>query len=116
MKIFLWLLREAGVRDTPSLPSLRKIQAGLRTECGISTHQYESVQGNVYFMNDVQKMLERVCDSVAILYGLMPSLLYRIMQTPSSVHTSTSTPRFQKGQLRKFGRPKSGGRALIRGC
>ena len=66
MKIFLWLLREAGVQDAPSFPSLRKMQADLQTECGIATRRYESVQGNVYFMNDVQKMVERVCDSIAI--------------------------------------------------
>ena len=66
MKVFLWLLREAGVQDAPSFPSLRKMQADLRAECGIPTHRYESVQGNIYFMNDVQKIIERVCDSADI--------------------------------------------------
>lgn len=98
MKVFLWLLREAGVQDTPSLPSLRKMQANLRTECGISTHRYESVHGNTYFMNDVQKIIERVRDPMLFLYNPPNDLLCRIMQTPLSVHTSTSTPRFQMGQ------------------
>lgn len=66
MKVLLWLLREAGVQDTPSFPSLRKMQADLRAECGIPTHRYESAQGNIYFMNDIQKIIERVCYSADV--------------------------------------------------
>jgi len=60
MKMFLWLLREVGVQDAPSFASLRETQSRLRTECGVPTHRYESVQGNVYFMNDVQSMIAKV--------------------------------------------------------
>ena len=63
MNMFLLVLHEAGVRDAPSFTSLRDIQSRLRTECGISTHQYESAQGNVYFMNDVRKIVIKVCNS-----------------------------------------------------
>lgn len=62
MKVFLWVLREAGVRDVPSFASLRQIQSNLRTECGIPTNQYKSAQGNTYFMNDMQKIIANVCD------------------------------------------------------
>jgi len=51
------------VQGVPSFASLREIQSRLRTESGIPTHRYESTQGNVYFMNDVQEMIARVCDS-----------------------------------------------------
>ena len=67
MKVFLWLLCEAGVQDVPLLPSLQKMQVDLWTECGISTRWYESVQGNIYFMNDIQKMIEQVCDPIAVI-------------------------------------------------
>lgn len=63
MKVFLWMLREAGVRDTPSFASLRKIQSHMRDKCGIPTHRYESAQGNIYFMNDIQKIIAKVRDS-----------------------------------------------------
>ena len=69
MKVFLWVLHEAGVRDAPSFASLRKVQSRLRIECGIPTHRYESIQGNVYFMNDVQTMIERVRDfNISVIY------------------------------------------------
>ena len=63
MGVFLWMLREAGVRDVPSLTSLREIQSRLRAESGIPTRQCESAQGNVYFMNDLREMIARVRDS-----------------------------------------------------
>ena len=62
MKVFLWMLREAGVRDAPSFASLRKTQSRLHTECSIPTHQYNSAQGNIYFMNDVRKVIANVCN------------------------------------------------------
>jgi len=62
MGVFLWMLREVGVKDVPSFTSLREIQSRLRTESGIPTRRYESTQGNVFFMNDVQEMIARVCD------------------------------------------------------
>ena len=62
MKVFLWMLREARVRDAPSFASLRKTQSCLHTECSIPTHQYNSAQGNIYFMNDVQKAIANVCN------------------------------------------------------
>jgi len=54
MKIFLWVLREAGVHGVPSFTSLRETQSHLHAKCGIPTHQYKSPQGNIYFMNDVK--------------------------------------------------------------
>ena len=63
MKVFLWVLREAGVHDVPSFAFLRGMQSDLRAKCGIPTHQYKSAQGNVYFMNDLQKIVAKVCYS-----------------------------------------------------
>ena len=116
MKAFLWLLREAGVRDVPSFASFREIQSHLRTECGIPTHQHESVQGNIYFMNDIQRIIAKVCDSPQSSTCSDVNLTCRITQILSSAHTSTSTLRFQKGQSRKFGRLRNGGSALTHGC
>lgn len=60
MKVFLWLLGEAGVQDAPSFASLRKMQSQLRAECSIPTRQHKSAQGNIYFMNDIREMVARV--------------------------------------------------------
>ena len=63
MGVFLWMLREVGVRDVPSFAALRKMQSRLRTESSIPTRRYESTQGNVFFMNDLQEIIARVRDS-----------------------------------------------------
>ncbi|KAJ7637552.1 hypothetical protein DFH06DRAFT_1302543 [Mycena polygramma] len=48
MKVFLWILRESGVQDVPSLEALRKIQAGLHKQGGVPTVPWKSTQGNDY--------------------------------------------------------------------
>jgi hypothetical protein len=62
MKVFLWVLHEAGVPDVPSFASLCEIQSHLRTEFGIPTHQYKSAQGNIYFMNNLKEIVAKTCD------------------------------------------------------
>ncbi|KAJ7221179.1 hypothetical protein C8J57DRAFT_1594096 [Mycena rebaudengoi] len=52
MRVFLWILKEAQCKDVPSFDHLRRIQKGLRTQCGIPSIPCKSVQGNVFFMND----------------------------------------------------------------
>ena len=110
MKVLLWLLREAGVRDVPSFASLRKLQSLLRAECGIPTHQYKSAQGNSFFMNDLRGIIAKVRKSPKELHGSdVIDVLYRITQTPLSVHTSAFILRFWKGLFRSSGKPRGGG-------
>jgi hypothetical protein len=116
MKVFLWLLCEAGVRDAPSFTSLREVQSRLRTDCGIPTHQHESAQGNIYFMNDIQRIIAKVCTLTQGSTRSDVNLMCRIMQILSSAHTSTSIPRFRKGRSRKFGRLRNGGSVLTHEC
>ncbi|KAJ7663620.1 hypothetical protein B0H17DRAFT_1162844 [Mycena rosella] len=53
MRVILWVLKEARCRETvPSFDHLRRVQKGIRAQCGISTIPCKSVQGNVFFMND----------------------------------------------------------------
>ena len=52
MNVFLWILREGGARDVPSLYHLRQVQTSLRKSAGIPTTQHKSPKGNVYSMND----------------------------------------------------------------
>ena len=86
MRVFLWMLREAGVQDVPSFALLRKIQSQLRTEGGIPTHQYESVQGNTFFMNDLQKIISKVAGLFLRCLSLM-SIFFIGLRKPSCPST-----------------------------
>ncbi|KAJ7911950.1 hypothetical protein B0H13DRAFT_1875297 [Mycena leptocephala] len=46
MRTFIWILRECGAKDVPSLDALRKTQKNLRSCCGFSTIPCTSLQGN----------------------------------------------------------------------
>lgn len=70
MSVFLWVLREAGARDVPSLFHLRQVQASLRKSAGVPTTQHKSPKGNVYSMNDPRALVAMVSD----MY--LPSISY----------------------------------------
>ncbi|KAF8906080.1 hypothetical protein CPB85DRAFT_899487 [Mucidula mucida] len=57
MRVFLWILKETGARDVPSFDRLRKIQKELRDVAGIPTIPCESVQGNIFFLNDPRAII-----------------------------------------------------------
>src|SRR5437879_11348005 len=60
MNVFLWILREGGARDVPSLYHLRQVQASLRKSTGVPTTQHKSPKGNVYSMNDPRTLVAMV--------------------------------------------------------
>ncbi|KAJ6597904.1 hypothetical protein B0H10DRAFT_2231849 [Mycena sp. CBHHK59/15] len=57
MRIFLWILREAGDKDVPSLDRLRQVQKGIRAEYGIPSIPCKSPLGNVFFINDPRAII-----------------------------------------------------------
>ena len=63
MNVFLWILREGGARDVPSLYRLRQVQASLRKTASIPTAQYKSPKGNIYSMNDPRTLVAMVCNT-----------------------------------------------------
>ncbi|KAI0741214.1 hypothetical protein C8Q76DRAFT_609125, partial [Earliella scabrosa] len=56
MKMFLFVLRECGVKDAPSFYFLRKIQKHIRGLCGVPTIPCRSPQGNVFWMVDIRSL------------------------------------------------------------
>ena len=60
MNIFLWILREGGAHDVPTLYHLRQVQASLRKSTGVPTTQHQSPKGNVYSMNDPRTLVAMV--------------------------------------------------------
>ncbi|KAL0060162.1 hypothetical protein AAF712_013056 [Marasmius tenuissimus] len=57
MKSFIWALHELGVPNTPSFYSLRKTQERLRKSHGISNIECKSVQGKVFYINDIRDVI-----------------------------------------------------------
>jgi len=66
MNIFLWILREGGARDVPSLYHLRQVQASLRKLSGVPTMQHKSPKGNIYSMNDPRTLVAMVSDTTVL--------------------------------------------------
>ncbi|KAJ7111072.1 hypothetical protein C8R44DRAFT_742844 [Mycena epipterygia] len=59
MKVFLWILREAGARDVPSLDALRKVQANFHEKGGVPTIPWKSTQGNIFHINDISAIIAK---------------------------------------------------------
>ncbi|GBE79018.1 hypothetical protein SCP_0202150 [Sparassis crispa] len=57
MRVFLWILRETGAHNVPSLDRLRKLQKKLHQECGIPTKLYQSPKKNVFYYNDPRSII-----------------------------------------------------------
>ncbi|KAF7377204.1 hypothetical protein MSAN_00140100 [Mycena sanguinolenta] len=66
MRVFLWILREAGAKDVPSFDYLRKVQKQIREEYGIPSIPCKSALGNVFFINDPRAIIAQDWASPAI--------------------------------------------------
>ncbi|KAJ7429669.1 hypothetical protein B0H11DRAFT_1766833 [Mycena galericulata] len=60
MKVFLWILKEGGARDVPSLDALRKVQETLHSKGGVPTVPWTSTQGNTFYLNDLRVIIAKV--------------------------------------------------------
>jgi hypothetical protein len=95
MRVFLWVLRESGAQDVPSFKQLRDVQAKLREASGVPSKLYKSAHGNVFYMNDIKKIVANVNQTAHYMFSSLINLSHsRIMPIPSSGHISAFTPKF----------------------
>jgi hypothetical protein len=66
MNVFLWVLREAGSHNVPSLYRLRQVQISIRKSCGVPTTQKKSPKGNIYSMNDPRTLVAMVSHMIVV--------------------------------------------------
>ncbi|KAJ7117794.1 hypothetical protein C8R44DRAFT_832375 [Mycena epipterygia] len=59
MKVFLWILCEAGACNVPSLDALRKVQANFHEKGGVPTIPWKSTQGNIFHINDISAIIAK---------------------------------------------------------
>ena len=67
-QMILWLLKECHVKDVPSFGAFRKLQRNLRQECGSQPTRHTSSVGNIFYVNDVQESVARVCSCIISVF------------------------------------------------
>jgi hypothetical protein len=61
LKLVLWVMKQAGAKDVPSVDQLRRVQANLKERCGaISTTRFRSDLGNIFYVNDLAQIVAKV--------------------------------------------------------
>ncbi|KAG9102119.1 hypothetical protein FS749_015702 [Ceratobasidium sp. UAMH 11750] len=66
LRLIIWVMKEAGCDDLPTLSQLRQTQQQLRNVCGVKSHQYCSSQGNFFDMLDIPQLVGRDCSNPLI--------------------------------------------------
>jgi hypothetical protein len=66
MKMFIWVLKEAGACEVPSFDQFRKVQSCINREGAMKTLEFKSAKGNVFHMLDPRPILANVCQMLLV--------------------------------------------------
>ncbi|KAJ7343866.1 hypothetical protein DFH08DRAFT_636894, partial [Mycena albidolilacea] len=59
ISLIIQFAKNLGVPNVPSIKSLRNIQQSLQSNCGGVPTRIESMQGNIFYMNDIRDTIAR---------------------------------------------------------
>lgn len=60
LRVILFVMRETGSKDVPSLTTFRRFQQRLRESMAVQTRRHQSGQGNVFYENDLPRQVAEV--------------------------------------------------------
>ena len=60
MRTIIFVLKEAGVKDVPSLKTVRRVQKKLRERVGFTTVRHVSNRGHIFYVNDIHAQISKV--------------------------------------------------------
>lgn len=81
MRMIIFVLKECGVPDVPSLETLRRVQDGLRENGSVPTTRHETERGNIFYVNDIGAQIAKVSLRVG---GAPVSYYYMLLLFPCS--------------------------------
>ncbi|PBK63272.1 hypothetical protein ARMSODRAFT_1024021 [Armillaria solidipes] len=57
LDLFLWLLKENGVNDVPTMKTMQSLNDALQKLCGVTSLAYDGALGHKYFVNDLAQLI-----------------------------------------------------------
>lgn len=58
--IFLWFLKANGIRDVPSVKTMKTLNELLQKSCGIESIRYKGPLGHTYYVNNIRQIVAQV--------------------------------------------------------
>lgn len=84
MRMIIFVLKECGVPDVPSLETLCRIQDGLRENGSVPTTRHETERGNIFYVNDIGAQIAKVSLGAPVTYYYM---IIDVASLPMLTHT-----------------------------
>ena len=60
LEAILFVMKESGSWDVPSLDTLRRLQHNLSDKIGVKPNRHVSADGNIYYINDIAAQVAEV--------------------------------------------------------
>ena len=67
LEAVLFVMKESGARDVPSLDTLRRFQSKLSDSFACKPTRHVSADGNIYYINDIVAQISEVSPTVSFL-------------------------------------------------